>query len=253
MLDATMWLSVIGVIAFVGALWGPAELRVALGWVVAVMAVASGLHAIARPALLRWANPARPLELPDRTQALLAGTAVTSIAVATGTIGGGGEESDDVRLRVGSQVLLAPALAQVEPRRLAALALTAPRADRGSVAPAVLFLGLAVLVGRDGSLRGAATAGVLAGLFVALGGRHAWTGRAPDEAVLERVGADAVLFAFLLLGRATAARSARTDPEHAEDVWRRWVEGARSSAEQTDGLTAAAVVAELAHLPDLAD
>lgn len=158
---------------------------------------------------------------------LLAGTAVGSVAVATGTVSEGGEESDDLRLRVGSRVLLSPVVADVDPRRLAALALTAGRADRGVTAPTVLWVCVAVLAGVDGRWTGATVAAILAGAFVGLGVWHAWRGRWPDDAVLEPTGMDAVLFSHLVLGWTTAARRAREDPEHADHLWQLWVATAR--------------------------
>jgi hypothetical protein len=162
-LDASGWISVIGILAFVGAMWGPDELRAVLVVVVAVTAAAASLHALARPALLRWANPSRDLELPGETQALLAGTAVRSVGVAAGTVSEGGTESDNLRLRVGTRVLLSPVVADVDPRRLAALALTAGRADRGVTAPAALWACVAVLAGVNRWWTGVTVAVVLAG------------------------------------------------------------------------------------------
>jgi hypothetical protein len=248
-LDASGWVSVIGIVAFVGAMWGPDELRTVLVVVVAVTAAVASLYALARPALLRWANPSRDLELPGQTQALLAGTAVRSVGVAGGTVSEGGTESDNVRLRVGTRVLLSPVVADVDPRRLAALALTAGRADRGVTAPAALWVCVAVLAGVDGWWTGVTVAVVLAGAFVGLGVWHAWRSRWPDDAVLERTGMDAVLFSHLVLGWTSAARNARDDPEHADHVWKLWVATARDPEDRSDRLTAEDVDAELALLP----
>lgn len=248
-LDASHWISVIGIMAFLGAMWGQDELHAGLVVLVPVTAAAASLHAVARPVLVRWANPSTDLELPAETQALLDRTAVRSVAVATGTVSEGGEESDDLRLRVGSRVLLSPVVADVDQRRLAALALTAGRADRGVTAPTVLWACTAVLAGVDGWWTGATVAAILAGGFVGLGVWHAWRSRWPDDALLERTGMDAVLFSHLVLGWTTAARRAREDPEHADHVWRSWVATARDPEDRTDGLTAADVDAELAHLP----
>ncbi|MFA9432274.1 hypothetical protein [Egicoccus sp. AB-alg2] len=248
-LDVAGWFAVIGILALVGAMWGPDELSALLGVIVPVTAAAASLHALARPALLRWANPSQDLELPAATQALLDGTVVRCLGVATGTVSEGGAESDDLRLRVGSRVLLAPVVADLDPRRLAALALTARTADRGVTTPTVLWAGVAVLAGVDGWWTGATVAGLLAVGFVGIGAWHAWRSRWPGEAVLERTGMDAVLFSHLLLGWTTAARSAREDPEHAEYVWKLWFTTARDPAERADGLTADNVDAELARLP----
>lgn len=239
----------VGISAFLGAMWGPEELGAGLAVLVPVTAAAASLHAIARPALLRWANPSRDLELPAETQALLAGTAVGSVGVTAGTVSEGGEESDDLRLRVGSRVLLSPVLADVDPRRLAALALTAGRADRGVTAPTVLWACVAVLAGVDGPWTGATVGAILAGAFVGLGVRHAWRSRWPDDAVLERTGMGAVLFSHLVLGWTTAARRAREDPEHADHLWSSWAVTARDAEDRTDGLTADDVDAEIATLP----
>jgi hypothetical protein len=248
-LDGSGWIAVIGILAFLGAMWGPDELHALLVVLVPVTAVTASLHALARPALLRWANPSRDLELPGETQALLAGTAVRSVGVATGTVSEGGEESDNLRLRVGARVLLSPVVAGVDPRRLAALALTAATADRGVTSPTALWTGVAVLAGVDGRWTGATLAAILAGAFVGLGVRHAWRSRWPDDAVLERTGMGAVLFSHLVLGWTTAARSAREDPEHADHLWESWVATARDPEDRTDGLTTDDVDAELAHLP----
>jgi hypothetical protein len=248
-LDASGWIAAIGVLAFLGAVWGPDELSALLVVLVPVTALAASLHTIARPVLLRWANPSRELALPGETQTLLAGTAVRSVGVATGTVSAGGEESDDLRLRVGSRVLLSPVVVDVDPRRLAALALTAPRADRGVTAPAVLWACVALLAGVGGWWTGATVAATLAAAFVALGVRQAWSGRWPDDAVLERTGLDALLFSHLVLGWTTTAREAREDPEHADHLWETWVTATRGSEAQSDGLAAADVDAELARLP----
>lgn len=177
-------------------------------------------------------------------------SAVTSIGVAAGTVSAGGEESDDLRLRVGSRVLLSPVVADTDARRSAALALTAPTADRGVTAPTVLWSGTAVLAGLDGRGAELGIAAILAGAFVGLGAWHAWRTRWPDDALLERMGADAILYAhLLLLGLTAAARKARAESEDADDLWRTWIESARGSAYRTDGLSADDVDAELDRLP----
>jgi hypothetical protein len=250
-LDASTWSSAAGALGLIGAFWGPVELRGAATLLLVAMAAATTVHAVARPALVRWANPARELDLPDPVPALLAGTTVSSVAVATGIVGDGGEESDDVRLRVGPRVLVAPAVAELEPRRLAALVLTAPQADRGSIAPAVLFAAIAVLAARVELWPGVATAAAVSLGFVVLGAWHHRRGRPPDDTVLERAGVDAVLFAFLLQGWTSATRSARHDLDDAAELWRQWIDAARRSTDQTAGLSPGDVDAELARLPRL--
>jgi len=223
-------------------------LHAPLALAVSITAVAASLHALARPALLRWANPCQDLELSRETRAFLEGTAVRVIGVATGTVSEGGEESDDLRLRVGSRVLLSPVVADVDPRRLAAVALSAGKAGLGVTSPAVLWVCVAVLIGRDRWSAGALSAATLACVFVGFGVWHAWRHRWPANAVLERIGEQAVLFAYLVGGWTSAARTARQDPEHAADVWKLMVATARDPLERTDGLTAEDVDTEVARL-----